>query len=114
MRILPSIKASHKVTLSAPGTMLLASCLILLQLFSATMAANGSREAPRNLNVTAISAANGVSTIECWKLTAPFAVSSEPGTIGVATAQLGKTGNLSYAIIPANYDGGMHNAPRVQ
>ena len=94
--------------------MLLASCLILLQPFIATTAANGSKDAPRNLHLTAISAVNGVSTIECWKLTAPFAVSSEPGLIGVATAQLGKTGNLSYSIIPANYNGGMHNAPRVQ
>lgn len=62
--------------------------------------------APKTLIITAISAKNGASTIECWKLAAPFVVSSQAGVTGAAFAQLGSTGNTSYAVIPAKYDGG--------
>ena len=68
----------------------------------------------QTLNVTAISAANGASTIECWQLAAPFITSSTAGVSGAAFAQLGKAGNTSYAIIPAKFQGGLHNAPVVQ
>ena len=69
---------------------------------------------PSSLNITAISAKNGASNIECWQLSSSFAKSSQAGVSGAAFAQLGKTGNTSYAIIPARFDGGLHNAPVVQ
>jgi len=87
---------------------------LLLQLLLAIMAANDVKGAPENLQLTAISAKDGASTIECWKLAAPFVVLSQTGVTGVAFAQLGKAGNVSYAIIPAKYDGGLHNAPQIQ
>lgn len=78
------------------------------------MAANEVTDAPPNLQITAISAKDGASTIECWQLQAPFVVLSQPGVSGVAFAQLGKAGNISCAMIPAKYDGGLHNAPNIQ
>ncbi|KAI4201283.1 MAG: hypothetical protein LQ350_003320 [Teloschistes chrysophthalmus] len=68
----------------------------------------------RHLNITAISAKNGVSTIECWVLDAPPVIASEAGIAGAAFTQLGKAGNLSYAVIPPRFDDGFHNAPVAQ
>ncbi|MCJ1371598.1 hypothetical protein MMC20_002817 [Loxospora ochrophaea] len=76
--------------------------------------ANSNSPAPKTLNITAISASKGASTIECWQLSAPFATSSTAGVSGASFAQLGKTGNTSYAIIPKRFNGGLHNAPAVQ
>ncbi|KAI0398740.1 hypothetical protein F4802DRAFT_592232 [Xylaria palmicola] len=66
------------------------------------------------LNVTAIGAHHGSSTLECWETDQPFDVSSEPGTSGSAQAQLGGVSTLSYSVLPSNFDGGIHNAPRNQ
>ena len=66
------------------------------------------------LNVTAIGASGGKSTLECWQLDAPFAVSDTPGTRGSAAAQLGNVSNLGIAVLPARFDGGLHNAPANQ
>jgi len=87
---------------------------LLPQLFLAIMAAKEVTGAPQNLQLTAISAKDGGSTIECWELAAPFVVSSQTGITGAAFAQLGEAGTISYAIIPAKYDGGLHNAPQIQ
>ncbi|KAL8786474.1 MAG: hypothetical protein Q9213_002790 [Squamulea squamosa] len=77
--------------------------------------ANGhSQSEPAYLNLTAIGAKNGSSTIECWQLAAPLKVSNVAGVSGAAIAQLGQTGNTSYTLIPAKFDGGLHNAPTVQ
>lgn len=67
---------------------------------------------PSSLNITAISAKNGVS--ECWQLSSPLLKSDQAGVSGAAFVQLGQTGNTSYAIIPARFDGGLHHAPTVQ
>lgn len=89
--------------------------LIIFQLqLSAIMATNDVKGAPENLHITAISASNGVSTLECWRLAAPFVVSSQTGVAGAAFAQLGKAADISYAVIPPKYDGGLHNGPRNQ
>lgn len=94
--------------------MYIALLLTLLELLCTLMATNQVADAPKNLDITAISARNGASTIECWRMVTPFVVTSQAGVSGVAFTQLGKTGNLSYAIIPAKYDGGLHNGPQVQ
>ncbi|KAL8728278.1 MAG: hypothetical protein Q9166_005519 [cf. Caloplaca sp. 2 TL-2023] len=67
------------------------------------MSLDQSKPKPASLNVTAISAKNGASTIECWQLSAPFKPSGEAGVSGASFAQLGKAGNASYALIPARY-----------
>ncbi|KAI0597314.1 hypothetical protein F4775DRAFT_560716 [Biscogniauxia sp. FL1348] len=74
----------------------------------------GSAVAQVKLNVTAISARDGNSVIECWQLDNPFASSSKPGVAGCAIAQLGHLDNLTYTIVPSNYDGGLHVAPYKQ
>ncbi|KAK7987187.1 hypothetical protein PG996_006212 [Apiospora saccharicola] len=66
------------------------------------------------LNITAIGASAGKSTLECWQLDAPFAVSDTPGTRGSAAANLGNVTNFGFGVIPANFDGGLHNAPANQ
>lgn len=68
----------------------------------------------RHLNITAIGAANGRSTIECWQITRPFDISTDPGTAGTAAQQLGDLTNLTLTILPPRFDGGLHNAPFVQ
>ncbi|KAL8902574.1 MAG: hypothetical protein Q9207_004575 [Kuettlingeria erythrocarpa] len=73
-----------------------------------------SQSKPDHLTVTAISAKNGVSTIERWQLASPFKTSSEAGVSGVSFAQLGQAGNASYAVIPPHFEGGLHNAPALQ
>ncbi|CAL8581567.1 hypothetical protein XPA_010209 [Xanthoria parietina] len=93
--------------------MLLVLLFTLLQLLFTTMATNPSPK-PRYLNLTAISAKNGASTIECWRLASPFKTASDAGVSGASLAQLGKTGSTSYTLIPARFDGGLHNAPTVQ
>ncbi|KAG5926016.1 hypothetical protein E4U42_003726 [Claviceps africana] len=67
-----------------------------------------------SLNVTALTAANGVSLFECWQLAAPFLGSAEPGIAGAIKLSLGEMGNASYAVIPPRFDGGFHHAPAFQ
>ena len=69
---------------------------------------------PKKFNLTAISAVDGKSTLECWQLVEPIAVSSSPGTVGTANQQLGNLSNASYTILPSRFDGGLHNAPAAQ
>lgn len=69
---------------------------------------------PPRLNLTTI-AGNGrhQSVIECWSV-ADLAVSSTPGTDGALFADIGKPSTASYLNIPAQFNGGLHNAPAVQ
>ncbi|KJZ76309.1 hypothetical protein HIM_04391 [Hirsutella minnesotensis 3608] len=64
--------------------------------------------------VTAISAVDGRSTIECWHLDAPVQISSVPGTDGASNTNLGPVTSLAYTVIPSHFDGGLHNAPCAQ
>ncbi|ROW14979.1 hypothetical protein VPNG_03465 [Cytospora leucostoma] len=70
-----------------------------------------SATAALNLNITAIGASNGSSTLECWQLEEAFSVSSVPGVTGSASALLGDTANITVTVLPAAFDGGLHNAP---
>lgn len=80
----------------------------------AAAARNDSDPNTLRLNVTAIGAQDGASTLECWQVDSPFDISTDPGTAGSAVASLGSVANMSYTIIPSNYDGGVHNAPHNQ
>ncbi|PHH91005.1 hypothetical protein CDD83_1983 [Cordyceps sp. RAO-2017] len=64
--------------------------------------------------VTAITARDGRSTIECWQLDAPVQLSASPGTKGASNTQLGDVDKLAYTVLPADFDGGLHNAPAAQ
>lgn len=64
-----------------------------------------------NLNITALSAADKASTLECWQIDTPFAVSTQPGTQDSAQLHLGNTSAMSYTILPPQFDAGFHNAP---
>lgn len=65
------------------------------------------------LDLTAISASGGSSTFECWRLNATFKspTGAQTGPVGVPLGNLSAT---SYSIIPAGFDGGLHNAPSRQ
>lgn len=52
--------------------------------------------------------------LECWQLDAPLLASAAAGTAGAVFAQLGETGATSWGLIPAGFNGGLHNAPAVQ
>lgn len=75
---------------------------------------SGTPLAPSYLNITTVTAANGLSALECWQLSAPLTQSSTPGTSGALTTQLGESGASSFTSIPPHFDGGLHNAPAVQ
>jgi hypothetical protein len=63
-----------------------------------------------SLNATAIGAADGASTIECWQF-GPFVSSSVPGVAGALGLYLGATSYTTFTVIPPRFDGGLHNAP---
>ena len=67
-----------------------------------------------SLNVTALGAKKGCSTLECWQLDTPVELSDEPGTAGSAVAFLGGAANVTYSVLPAGFNGGLHTAPHNQ
>ncbi|KAM7201343.1 hypothetical protein V8F33_003443 [Rhypophila sp. PSN 637] len=67
-----------------------------------------------SLNVTAISAKHGASVLECWQMNTPFVVSTDAGIAGSASAVLGNVTGLTYTVLPAGFDGGLHVAPKNQ
>lgn len=69
---------------------------------------------PTFLNITAISAQNGLSVLECWQILPGFATSSQAGTTGASILQLGNIANMSYSVIPPGFNAGLHNAPSPQ
>lgn len=66
------------------------------------------------LNITALSAANNASTLECWQMDTPFTISTQKGTAGSAQLSLGNTSTASYSVLPAEFEAGVHNAPANQ
>lgn len=67
------------------------------------------------LNVTVVGAQNNLSTLECWALEPGFEEADTPGVEGAEVLNLGViSGNSTFSIIPANFDGGLHNAPALQ
>ncbi|KAI3136424.1 hypothetical protein CBS147325_7414 [Penicillium roqueforti] len=69
----------------------------------------------QSLNVTVLGARHHRSTLECWALVPGFQTSAQPGQVGTAALNLGDVGgNASFAVLPAGFDGGRHNAPALQ
>ena len=92
-----------------PSSPVAGLAVTLLSIFQHARAQLNTVTTP-SLNVTAIGAANGVSTIECWQF-GPFASSSVPGVAGALGLFLGPTSNATFTVIPGRFDGGLHNAP---
>ncbi|KAK2865162.1 hypothetical protein FQN49_003847 [Arthroderma sp. PD_2] len=70
---------------------------------------------PSTLNVTAITAEKGFSTLECWAIEPGFDISDEPGTKGAANLPIhGLMGDAEYSVLPPRFDGGLHTAPTAQ
>ena len=89
-------------------------CLALCAL--APMLAEGASyaETTGHLNLTAIAAHDGRSSLECWQLT--DSLISAPGPGGIAKTlmtELGPAGNVSWTVAPARTDLGLHNAASV-
>ena len=88
---------------------------LVLLLFQESTTFAATAPVPKTLNITTIAAnAQKQSTLECWQLAAPLVASAAAGTAGAVFAQLGETGATSWGLIPAGFDGGLHNAPAVQ
>ncbi|KAL1954183.1 hypothetical protein VTO42DRAFT_1539 [Malbranchea cinnamomea] len=57
------------------------------------------------------------SILQCWAVVPDFDISDEPGTSGAASVALGHPAgdkNVSYTVIPPQFDGGLHVAPAKQ
>lgn len=80
--------------------------LFILQIFASAFA----------FNITAITTCpRGKSVLECWQLRVPPDYSQDAGTKGTVKQKLGVVGaQASYLILPAGFDGGIHNAPTTQ
>ena len=74
----------------------------------------GRAVAVGKLNVTAISAHRGHSTLECREIDSPFFLSRHPSTKGAMMVDLGGVSNASLSVIPPVFDNGLHNAPYAQ
>jgi hypothetical protein len=61
-----------------------------------------------------ITTPQNTTTIQCWRLTAPFTRSARPGIIGAQTLSVANVTDISYIITPPRFDGGLHNAPVAQ
>lgn len=97
--------------LSPPKMRLFALAQVLLT--TTTLALDASLGS--TLNVTVLGASHNRSTLECWALKPGFEESAEPGTSGSSVLNLGPVnGNASFTSLPAGFDGGRHNAPKLQ
>ncbi|KAI1500081.1 hypothetical protein F5X99DRAFT_256809 [Biscogniauxia marginata] len=98
----------------------LSALFVALALCCDRNSGGGHSIAPRSdgsetyLNLTAITGRGRVSVLECWRLSAPFATSDVPGISGTQALQLGDLANATYTVLPARFDGGLHNAPAKQ
>ncbi|KUI63630.1 hypothetical protein VM1G_10202 [Cytospora mali] len=66
------------------------------------------------LNITAVSAQKGLSTLECWEVDSPLYTSYGPDSNGAIVSNLGNVSALSWAAAQPGLDFGLHNAPSKQ
>lgn len=93
----------------------ISSVLVALAVLSNASNAQSSTPSlvPPALNLTAISASNGKSVLECWALPG-FVASAQAGTVGALNLFLRDLANAAYTVIPPRFNGGLHNAPAPQ
>ncbi|CEJ86663.1 hypothetical protein VHEMI04169 [[Torrubiella] hemipterigena] len=97
-----------------PHTQLVTMLSSILAAIGLVASFTAAQQPPRFLNLTAIAAAHGESTLECWQLDSPFTSSSSPGTVGALSLFMGELANATYTVLPARFDGGFHRAPARQ
>lgn len=68
----------------------------------------------RYIKVTAITAVNRISVLQCWEIENPFTVSTTSGTSGALTASLGPVQSPVYTLIAARFFPERHPAPKPQ
>lgn len=91
---------SHSHTMRLMRIAFIAFTLLLSRIFAQV-----------KLNVTAITAHGRHSTLECWEISSPFAISHHPSMVGGMIASLGDISNASWTVLPSGFDNGLHNAP---
>jgi len=71
---------------------------------------------PSYLRATALTTnpSTNTSIFQCWQFASPFNSSSVPGIAGSLALNLDISKELTYTVIPPNFDGGLHNAPVLQ
>lgn len=91
------------------------STLAQFILSSAILASASDAPLGSTLNVTVLGARHNRSTLECWALKSGFETSDEAGIAGSSLLDLGTVGgSASFTALPAEFDGGRHNAPALQ
>lgn len=88
---------------------ILLGCLVTL-----LTCASAQLDVPNTLNITALTGRNNVTVLECWQLTAELAPATIPGRVGSLALPIGNVSNAVYGVLPARFNGGLHNAPRKQ
>lgn len=100
-----------------PTTMVISKSLGLSTLLAMAATATSAMAATSHgtLNVTVVGEQDNASTLECWAVDPGFEESNEAGVAGAEELNLGALdGNATFSIIPAGFDGGLHNAPALQ
>ncbi|CAF9906096.1 hypothetical protein IMSHALPRED_004076 [Imshaugia aleurites] len=80
---------------------------------AASSGQNNANSTITSFNLTAISAVNGASILQCWQITLPLGVSSTLGIQGAAVQQLGNVSSMTWGSLPGGYPGVPHPAPTV-
>lgn len=87
------------------------SLVVLVSAISGIVAAQNNSY----LTVTSlVTNAQNNSALECWKFTTPLTVPSTPGISGSMLYAFNLSTANEYTVIPARFDGGIHNAPAPQ
>lgn len=73
-----------------------------------------SAAAQLRLNITAVGAENGVSTIECWEMDSPSYLHDNSDVAGTEATHLGNVSTMSWAVSPPGQYVAGHNAPTNQ
>ena len=63
------------------------------------------------LNITAVGAQDGLSTLECWEVESPFDTPDNQASTGTQVINLGNVSALSWSVSPPGQYDGPHNAP---
>lgn len=92
--------------------------ILTIPTLSLSLTSTSTSTNTNTLNITVLNAENNHSTLECWALTPGFETSSQHGTAGTESLNLGPIGggasNASFSVLPAGFDGGRHHAPVMQ
>ncbi|KAI0118571.1 hypothetical protein F4776DRAFT_260169 [Hypoxylon sp. NC0597] len=72
---------------------------------------SGPADVQPKFNITAVSAQNGRSVLQCWQIDKPFSYSHALLDNGIAILDFGDVSKMSYTFVPPQYKQEPHNAP---